>query len=278
MRAYRYIAPALIALLSLFLPLPLAELGLSLSLFLAAKSLRGIGGIALTAAAVYLLTRGVLNFFVAGAIWAVEPLPLAAAGYYLARVADRREDARLFAASRALYFGAALTALTAPFLPQPLKGLWVPALLLAAGSALRRLGGDVGLAGSVLMAVGVLSAISFLIEPASREISNDILYVSLISVPAIAIAARRRGGEDEYIPTPSNIWTASEDSRLKEAAEAYIKKGDVAAIAAVLSYAYALAGVPLERALAEVLALKSARGREGRRRALEAALARLHEP
>ncbi|MEL9991159.1 MAG: hypothetical protein QXP98_08800 [Thermoproteus sp.] len=277
MGAYRYVAPALIAALSLFLPLPLAELGLSLSLFLTARSLGGTRGIALTAAAVYLSVRGLLNFFVAGAIWAVEPLPLAAAGYYLARVADEREDARLFAVSRALYFGAALAALTAPFLPQPLKGLWVPALLMAAGSALRRLKGDVRLVGSAMMAVGILSALSFLVEPASREISNDILYISLISVPAITIAARRRGG-DEYIPTLSNIWTASEDSRLKEAAEAYIKKGDVAAIAAVLSYAYALAGIPLERALAEISALKNARGREGRRRALEAALARLHEP
>lgn len=268
------IAASAIALLSLLLPLPLAELGLALSLALVSRAVAGRRRVAVAALAIYLAARGAVNFFVAGAAWAVEPLPLLAAGHYLSSRADRRNDQALFAASRALYFAAVLAFLTAPFLPQAFKDLWISALLISVGNPLRKTDGASKTLGAALEALGWLSAIAFLVAPLSIEASNDILYISLISVPAAAIASNRGGGE-EYIPTAVNIWIAADDRRLREAAEAYVERGDAEAIIAVLSYAYALAGIPLDVAISEALALKGAKGKGGRKAALEAALARL---
>jgi len=275
--AYSYAAAAAAALLAPLLPLPLAELSLSLSLALIARTLGGAKSAAFSAASAYLAVRGVVNFFVVGAAWAVEPLPLLAAGYSLSRSSEAGGSLGLFAASRALYFASAFAFLTAPFLPGWIKSLWIPALLLAAGSVLGRAGGSARLAGLSLSAVGVMLAASLLASPLSAEASNDIIYLALIGVPAIALAAA--GGEgDEYIPAPANISIAADDRRFREAAEAYVERGRAEAIIAVISYAYALAGLPVEAAVGEALALKRARGKRGRRRALEAALARLGSP
>lgn len=277
MRAlHNALAAVIIALLSLLLPLPLSELSLSLSLLVAARALAERLRVVPTALAAYLAVRGVVNFFIAGAAWAVEPLPLLVSGRYLASVAERRGDNVLFAASRALYFAAVFALLTAPFLPPALKSLWIPALLIAVGSSLRRIRRGPRALSAALKALGLLIAVAFLAAPLSEEISNDILYVSLISVPAATIAVSG-GGNDEYIPAQKSVWISVDDKRFREAAEAYIERGDVEAIIAILSYAYALAGIPLEAAVKEASALGKAKGKRGRKAALEMALARLKE-
>ncbi|AEA13595.1 hypothetical protein TUZN_2138 [Thermoproteus uzoniensis 768-20] len=273
---YSYAASAAIALLALLLPLPLAELALSLSLAIAARALGGIKAVVPATAAAYLAVRGFVNLFVVGAAWAVEPLPLLAAGYYLARSSEAR-SLYLFAASRALYFAAVLVFLTAPFLPGWARALWIPALLLAVGSPLRRAGGSARLAGLSLTAAGLMLAVAFLVSPLSEEASNDIIYIALIGVPAVALVAGRGEGE-EYIPTPSSISIAADDRRFREAAEEYVERGRAEAVIAIISYAYALAGLPVEAAVNEALALRGARGKKGRKRALESALSRLKTP
>lgn len=275
MRAIRNVAAAaVVALFSFFLPLPLFELALSLSLRIGAGALEGRPRTALTALAVYLAARGFVNFFVDGAAWIVEPLPLLASGRYLASAAERLKDGVLFAASRLLYFTAALAFLTAPFLPPTLKSLWIPALLIAVGSSLRRIGRGPRHLGAALEALGALSAIAFLVAPLSEEVSNDILYISFISVPAVAIAMSG-GASEDYIPTTARAWIAADDKRFREIAEAYVERGDAEAVIAVLSYAYALAGIPLEVAVNEAMALGRAKNKRERKAALEAALAKL---
>ncbi|MGC9119224.1 MAG: hypothetical protein ACP5I3_09585 [Thermoproteus sp.] len=274
---YSYAASAAIALLALLLPLPLAELALSLSLAIAARALGGIKAVVPAATAAYFAVRGFVNLFVVGAAWAVEPLPLLAAGYYLARSSETSRSLYLLAASRALYFAAVLVFLTAPFLPGWARALWIPALLLAVGSPLRRIGGSARLAGLSLTAAGLMLAVAFLVSPLSEEASNDIIYIALIGVPAVALVAGKEEGE-EYIPTPSSISIAADDRRFREAAEEYVERGKAEAIIAIISYAYALAGLPVEAAVNEALALKGAKGKKGRKRALEAALSRLGTP
>lgn len=286
-RISRIAAALALAAASLALPLPIAEVALAIALALASGAVKEPYSALFKAFAVYLGVSGFIHVFVAGAVWATEPIPLLAAGYYLGARWRSDNKALLLFTSRAFYLAAVIAFLTAPFLPGFIKDLWLPALLWSIGSSLRALGGNYGLGGAALEGAGALLALSYLILPISTEVANDIFYITILAVPALALAAVKSERED-YIPRPRLVWPV-EEGALEEAIKAYLDRGDAARLIALLAYAYASAGLPLSDALkaAEEIyahrgsslleAFRSLSSGERRRRevALREALARL---
>lgn len=243
----RIAAALALAAASLAFPLPAAEMALAIALALAAGAVKEPYSALLKALAIYLGISGFLHVFVAGAIWATEPIPLLAAGSYLGRRWSNENRAYLLFGSRAFYLAAVVAFLTAPFLPSFIKDLWLPALLWSIGSSLRALGGHYGVGGAALEGASALLALSYLISPISVEVANDIFYVTILAVPALALAAVKSDKED-YIPRPRLVWPV-EEGALEEAIRAYLDRGDAARLIALLAYAYASAGLPLSEAL-----------------------------
>lgn len=266
-----------VAAISLLFPLPLAELGLSIASALASRGVRGVLGVLLTALAIYLGLRGLMNMFILGAPWAVEPLPLLASGAFLAKEWEKRGSIYIRAASRALALAAVFFFTTAPFLPDFIRALWLPASLWALGSSLRPIGGSYEVGGIALEGIAALLALSYLLKPVSAEASNDIFYLAFLVVPPLALLRAGEEEGEEYIPTPRLAWASEEDEAIKGAVEAYLRKGDASKLIAVLAYSYASAGLPLDVVLKTVEELKTARRRKDREIALKAALSRLGE-